>query len=148
MNLKKVLSPKTVTTQLKGSNKEEIINSLIDLAMSTGKVHDRKVALDSVLTREKKMSTGMKHGIGIPHGKTEAVDELVACLGISEEEVDFEALDGKPCRIFVMTLSPVNKSGPHIQFLAQISQLLNSEELRKKLLKTKNEEEILDLLAG
>jgi len=55
------------------------------------------------------MSTGMKHGIAIPHGKTTAVKELVACVGISKNDIDFDALDHQGCRIFIMTLSPIDK---------------------------------------
>ena len=92
------------------------------------------------------MSTGMKHGIAIPHGKTQAVSELVACVGVSDKEVDFEALDHKGCRIFIMTLSPPDKTGPHLQFLAEVSMLFRSEEKRQAILKAKSSEELLAIL--
>jgi hypothetical protein len=74
---------------------------------------DREVAYNAVMEREHKMSTGPKHGIGIPHGKTNAVDRLVACLGISDNPVYFEAQDGQPCRIFIMIVSRSDKNIPH-----------------------------------
>jgi len=93
------------------------------------------------------MSTGMENGIAIPHGKTDAVEELLAGVGITKHDVDFNSLDGKPCRIFIMTLSPSHRTGPHIQFLSEISQLLRSEEKRKKLLSAADSREILRALA-
>ena len=93
------------------------------------------------------MSTGMENGIAIPHGKTDAVEELVACVGISKKPVDFNSLDGKPCRIFIMTISPSHRTGPHIQFLSEISQLLRSEAKRKKLLEANDARTILQILA-
>jgi len=120
MDLKEILKPELISLDLKGRNKEEIIRELVDLASNSGKVLDKEETIQSVLEREYRMSTGMKHGIAIPHGKTTAVHELVACVGITKEEVDFDALDRKGCRIFIMTLSPIDKTGPHLQFLAEV----------------------------
>ncbi len=147
MSLLKYLTLESVTTDLRGSTKQEIIEALLDIIVKTGKVRDRGSALDSILTREKKMSTGMENGIAIPHGKTDAVEELLAGVGITKHDVDFNSLDGKPCRIFIMTLSPSHRTGPHIQFLSEISQLLRSEEKRKKLLSAADSREILRALA-
>jgi PTS system nitrogen regulatory IIA component len=121
MNLKKLLTKETICLHLKGKSKEDIINELLDILHSTGKIRDREAAYTAVMDREKKMSTGMKHGIAIPHGKTASVDDLVACIGVSDSPVDFDSLDGEPCRIFIMTLSTLEKTGPHLQFLAEIS---------------------------
>jgi len=92
------------------------------------------------------MSTGMKHGIAIPHGKCSATSDLVACIGISDNPVDFDSLDHQPCRIFIMTLSPVEKTGPHLQFLAEISLLFKSADKREEILKAKTPEEVLKIL--
>jgi len=147
MSLLKYLTLETVTADLKGTNKQEIIESLLDIIIRTGKVKDHKKALDAVLAREGKMSTGMENGIAIPHGKTDAVEELLACVGVSRTPVDFDSLDGKPCRIFIMTVSPSHRTGPHIQFLSEISQLLRSEEMRNKLISSRDPREILQFLA-
>jgi PTS system nitrogen regulatory IIA component len=93
------------------------------------------------------MSTGMKHGIAIPHGKSATIGDLVACIGISDKPVDFDSLDHLPCRIFIMTLSPVEKTGPHLQFLAEVSLLFKSAEKRDEILKAGTSEEILKILA-
>ena len=89
----------------------------------------------------------MKHGIAIPHGKSPTVHDLVACIGISDTLVDFDSLDHEPCRIFIMTLSPVEKTGPHLQFLAEISLLFKSSEKRLDILKASTAEEVLKVLA-
>ena len=93
------------------------------------------------------MSTGMKHGIAIPHGKSPTVHDLVACIGITDAAVDFEALDKEPCRIFIMTLSPVEKTGPHLQFLAEISLLFKSAEKRRDILNARSPEDIIKVLS-
>ncbi|MCL2252649.1 MAG: PTS sugar transporter subunit IIA [Treponema sp.] len=145
MNLKTVISTETIDLHLKGTTKKEIINELLDILIRSGKITDRESALKAVLDREEKMSTGMKHGIAIPHGKTNTED-LVACIGVSEKPVDFDSLDKQPCRIFIMTLSPVEKTGPHLQFLAEVSLLFKSSEKREEILKAQTAERILEVL--
>jgi PTS system nitrogen regulatory IIA component len=147
MNLKTVLTQDTISLHLKGTTKEEIINELLDILVKENKVQDRKAALDAIMDREQKMSTGMKHGIAIPHGKSNTLENLVACIGISDTPVDFDALDHEPCRIFIMTLSPVEKTGPHLQFLAEVSLLFKSSEKRNELLNAKSPEEVLKVLS-
>ncbi len=146
MNLKKALSKDTITLHLEAEDKNGIIEEMLDLLVGAGAVKDRKAALKALLDREKKMSTGMQNGIAIPHAKCEIVDSLVAALGIKQEGADFGSLDGEPSSIFVMTLSPAKRAGPHIQFLAEISRLLSDEDVRKKLLSASSKEDIIDIL--
>jgi len=146
MNLKTIITTDAIDLHLKGTTKKEIINELLDILYRTGKIKDRDAALSAVMDREDKMSTGMKHGIAIPHGKTATTQDLVACIGISDVPVDFDSLDKQPCRIFIMTLSPVEKTGPHLQFLAEVSLLFKSSEKREEILNAKTPEEILEVL--
>ena len=148
MNLKKALSKETISLHLEGQTKAKIIEELVDLLHAAGKIHDRKAALKVIMDRENKMSTGMQNGLAIPHGKSDTVDGLVAALAIKKEGVDFDAMDGKPSYIFVMTLSPANRTGPHIQFLAEVSRLLSDPKARKQLLHAQTREEVLELVVG
>lgn len=151
MNLRKVLTPDTVSLALKASSKEAIIEEMIDLLVAAGKIRDakdRKDALKAVLDRERKMSTGMQNGIAIPHGKTDKVDSLIAAIALKKEGADFGSLDNQPSSIFVMTLSPDTRTGPHIQFLAEISRQLSDAGVRERILNATRPEEIIDILAG
>jgi mannitol/fructose-specific phosphotransferase system IIA component (Ntr-type) len=147
MNLKTVLSKETICLHMKGTTKEEIINELLDILVAAKKISDRSAALAAILDREQKMSTGMKHGIAIPHGKSPTINDLVACIGVSDGAVEFDALDHEPCNIFIMTLSPVEKTGPHLQFLAEISLLFKSAEKRQEILNASTPEEVLKILS-
>jgi len=146
MNLKTVLTRDTISLHLQGTTKKEIIDELLDILVKNGKIKSREAAEQAVMDREQKMSTGMKHGIAIPHGKTTAVHDLVACIGISDKAVDFDSLDHEPCRIFIMTLSPIDKTGPHLQFLAEVSLLFKSSEKRAEIMSASSPEEVLRIL--
>lgn len=134
MNLRDVISVDSIRLDLKAKSKNGIIEEMIDVLVDTGQICDRASALKAVLQREEKMSTGMQNGIAIPHGKCDTVDKLVALVCIRREPVDFQSLDGKPCSIFIMTLSPSNRTGPHIQFLAEVSRILGDANRRARLL--------------
>ena len=146
MNLKKILSQDSVLLSLKADTKPGVIEEMIAFLADAGKINDRAAALKAVFDREEKMSTGMQHGIAIPHGKTDSVDELIVAIALKPTGVDFEAMDEKPSTIFVLTLSPTNRTGPHIQFLAEISKLLGQEKLRTNLLTAQSEKDVLALL--
>lgn len=148
MNLHKILTNDVITIDLKGDNKEEVIDSLIDLLVSAGKIKDRETVKKCIMEREAKMSTGMEAGIAIPHGKTDAVDELVGCVGIKKEGVDFDAFDKNPSRIFIMTVSPLHRTGPHVQFLAEISRLLKDQKSRDALVNAESVEEVSSIIFG
>jgi len=148
MNLKKLLSEDSIIINLKGTTKEAIISEMVDLLVVRGKIKDRDAALRAVLEREQKMSTGMQHGIAIPHGKTDSVEKLVTAMAIKKEGVDFGSMDGKPSTIFIMTISSVSRTGPHIQFLSEISQVLNDPDKRERILQCNSPAEVLEILTS
>ncbi|MCL2478507.1 MAG: PTS sugar transporter subunit IIA [Treponema sp.] len=147
MNLKTILTKETISLHMKGTNKEEIIKELLDILVSANKIPDREAAYTAIMEREEKMSTGMKHGIAIPHGKSSTISDLVACIGVSDNPVDFDSLDHQPCRIFIMTLSPVEKTGPHLQFLAEISLLFKNGEKRREILNAATADDVIKVLS-
>ncbi|MEI7850891.1 MAG: PTS sugar transporter subunit IIA [Kiritimatiellales bacterium] len=148
MNLKKILAKDSILPELKADTKQGVIEEMVAFMAASGKLTDCETSVQALLAREAKMSTGMQNGIAIPHGKTDAVNQLVAAIAIHHAGVDFATLDGKLSHIFIMTLSPENRAGPHIQFLAEISKLLSRPELRAKLLNAATAEEIFNLLTA
>jgi len=148
MNLRNAITRDGIRLGLQSDSKSEVIEELLDFMVESGKIIDRKSAQKAIIEREKKMSTGMHHGIAIPHGKTDTVSSLVAVIGVKREGIEFDALDKGVSTIFVMTVSPANRAGPHIQFLAEISRLLNDEAVRKKIVGAQSSEEIYDIVIG
>lgn len=146
MNFTKVLKSGCFAVDLKSDTKEGVIEEMIDLMVAAGRITDKTSALDAVLERERKMSTGMQYGVALPHGKTPTVDDLITAFALKKEGMDFEAMDGKPSTIFVMTVSSTNRTGPHIQYLWEISKLLTRPAIRKRLLASESEEDIIRIL--
>jgi len=124
----KYLYPDTISLELKASDKQAAIEELVELLAQSGKLKDKEAVLEAVVAREKSMSTGMKNGIAIPHGRSEGAQVLCVAIGIKKEGIDFATLDGKPAKIMFLIVSPERDPGPHLQILAGIAGTLNSED--------------------
>ena len=142
-DLLRLIDPASVKIDLAGTTKEEIISELVDLLNSVGKLDDKKLVLSDVLQREKTMSTGMQHGIALPHAKSEGVKEMCVAVGLKKEGINFESIDGEPSRLFVLVVSPKKVSGPHIQFLSAIGGILKDPETRENIVRSDRREEVV-----
>ncbi len=146
MILTQILQPNCVKVPVENKDKEAVITELVDLLDANGLLLDRDIALEAVLARERTRSTGTGAGIAIPHGKCNAVKELVMAIGIAHEPIEFESVDGKPVTILILLVSPADQTGPHIQALARISRLMLDEEFKQELEKAATADEVYELL--
>jgi fructose-specific phosphotransferase system IIA component len=147
MILTQILQANCVKVPLESTEKESAITELVDLLGANGLLLDRDAALEAVLARERTQSTGTGAGIAIPHGKCNAVKELVMAIGIAHEPIEFNSVDGKPVTILILLISPADQTGPHIQALARISRLMLNEQFREQLEKAGSADEVYALLS-
>lgn len=148
MILTQILQPACVRVPLQGKDKKSVIIELVDLLDANGLLLDKNVALDAVLAREQTRSTGIGSGIAVPHGKCNAVKELVMTIGIAHDPIDFESVDGKPVTIVILLVSPADQTGPHIQALAKVSRLMLDERFKQGLEKAESAEQVYELLSS
>jgi fructose-specific phosphotransferase system IIA component len=145
MKISDILNEQLVVTGMEGSSKDEIIDAMIDLVANTPKVLNKQRVRDAIFEREKIMSTGVGNGFAIPHGKTDAVSDIVAAFAVTKNPIDYQSLDEKPVRLVFLLVGKDNMVGPHIKLLSRISRLMNKEEFRKRLLELKSSKEIIDM---
>jgi fructose-specific phosphotransferase system IIA component len=145
MKITEILSEKVIVTNLPGTTKTEILNAMIDLAAKSDRVLDKERMRTAIFEREKIMSTGVGSGFAIPHGKTDAVQDIVAAFAITDNPIDYQSLDDQPVRIVFLLVGKDNSVGPHIKLLSRISRLMNKEEFRKKLLEANSPSDILQI---
>ncbi len=141
------VSPSLVTAELQATDKHGVVEELLDMLCDQNLIGDRDAALEAIWQREQSMSTGLQFGVAIPHGKTDAVDHLVAAVGLHPTGIDYGSMDGLPSRIFVLTLSPASKPAPHVRFMSAVSQLLDKEG-RQRILACRNRGELYRALRG
>ncbi|MGB2959860.1 MAG: PTS sugar transporter subunit IIA [Bacteroidota bacterium] len=144
MKISDILNQDMAVTGLEGNSKNDIIENMIDLVATSPKVLDKAKVRKAIFEREKIMSTGVGNGFAIPHGKTDAVSDIVAAFAVTEKPIDYESLDEKPVRLVFLLVGKDNLVGPHIKLLSRISRLMNKEEFRNRLLDMKSSAEILE----
>lgn len=145
MRISDILDESVVRVQLKGKSKDEIINQMIAIVNNSNKITDIEKVREAIFEREKIMSTGVGNGFAIPHGKTDAVIDIVAAFAVTEEPIDYDSLDEQPVRLIFLLVGKDSMVGPHIKLLSRISRLMNKEEFRGKLLKAETEKQVIEI---
>ncbi|MFA7566068.1 MAG: PTS sugar transporter subunit IIA [Alkalispirochaeta sp.] len=146
MNLKKILSPSVIFPSIEVTTKEDAIESMVKLLAAARDAGPIEPLLEVVMERERKDSTGLEQGIAVPHGKTDAVTDLIAGIGRLVEPVEWGTRDGSLVRILVMTISPLKRTGPHLQFIGEVVRLLREERHRTSLLSASGASEMYDVM--
>jgi len=148
MKLTEIMQPNLIKVPLEGTNKESVITELVDLLDANGLLDDRDVVLEAVMKREQTRSTGIGSGIAVPHGKCNSVKELVMSMGVAHKPIDFASVDGKGVTIVILLVSPLDKTGPHIQALAKISKLMLDKQFKEAVEKTASAEELYEFISA
>ena len=146
MKISSILNEDLIQVNLPGETKEDVINAIIDLSEKSNKIKDLEKVRQAIFEREKIMSTGVGKGFAIPHGKTDAVSEIVAAFAITERPIDYQSLDHEPVRLLFLLVGKDSLVGAHIKLLSRISRLMNKEDMRVRLLRAKSSTEILEIL--
>ena len=146
MKITSILTEDLIKVHVPGDTKEDVINAVIDLAATSQKIKDIEKVRQAIFEREKIMSTGVGKGFAIPHGKTDAVTDIVAAFAVTENPIDYQSLDHEPVRLLFLLIGKDSLVGAHIKLLSRISRLMNKEELRMKLLQAESSEQIPQIL--
>lgn len=141
----RLLTAGTVSLDLKGQTKLEVIDELVGILDAAGLLTDKGAVRQAVIERERKLSTGLENGVAVPHGKSNGVNRLVAAFGIKKKGLYFDSADGRPAHLFFMLVSPETISGPHIRALASIAKFMNTAGNRERLMKATSQEDVLKI---
>jgi fructose-specific phosphotransferase system IIA component len=146
MNLLDILTPNSIKAPLVGTDKKSVIDELVDLLAVAKKVGDAAGLKEAVWTREQTRTTGIGHGLAIPHGKSAGMTSLAMAIGKPSHPMDFQAIDGQPVRLIVLLASPPDRTSDHIQALARISRLMTMDDFRNRIYAASTAPEIYELL--
>ncbi|MDR1286217.1 MAG: PTS sugar transporter subunit IIA [Treponema sp.] len=133
MFLHELFKPEFIKVGVEAEDKDEVFEELVDHFCQVKKSKAREEILDALRAREAKMSTGIHKGIAIPHGKTNAVENVQGVLGISRKGVDYDALDGQPVYLLFMVLAPQKDSEKHLRILKRLAELLENPQFYTEL---------------
>ena len=145
MRLSDYLRPDFVALGLEADSKEELLEKMVELAARNPHVQDRTKVQTAIFERVKIMSTGVGKGFAIPHGKTDAVDDIVLSFAVTAQPIDYASMDNEPVRLVLLLVSRDNLVGQRLKLLSRASKVMNNDEARESLLHAKSVQEILDI---
>jgi nitrogen PTS system EIIA component len=137
-----------IVADLRADQKQGVLRELADHVAGLTEGLSPAGVLKVLEERERLASTAIGEGVAIPHGKLEAVRNLVACVGRSRQGVAFESMDGRPTHIFFVLLAPTNPgaTGTHLKALARISRLFKDGEFRTRLLEAPDAHSMFEVI--
>lgn len=131
---------------LKGSNKAEILEEIIDF-VSKRSGFDRKKLAKAVWKREKMMSTGICQGLAIPHVRLPELSSFELVIGICSKKIkDYESLDNHPIQIVVFIAAPEGEHEKYLLLLSKVAEKLKKENIIGAILKEREPEKVYRIL--
>ncbi|HVY12070.1 MAG TPA: PTS IIA-like nitrogen regulatory protein PtsN [Alphaproteobacteria bacterium] len=127
--------------------KKQALHEIAKLAVPITGLAEHAV-FDVLFAREKLGTTGVGHGIAIPHGKLEGLDRVYGFFARLEKPIDFEAIDGKPVDLMFALLAPAEAGADHLKALAKVSRMFRNPGFCDKLRKTDDAKALFALLSA
>ena len=135
-----------VIPELEQNNKADVLRCLVDALYSAHNLQDRELALDQILAREATESTGIGHGIAIPHARVGRLNKLHCAVGRSTKGIDFSAVDHKNVHLVFLIVYPPTQQNKYLDFIATMIRLLRNPNNFKALMAAPDAKSILATL--
>jgi fructose-specific phosphotransferase system IIA component len=136
------MKERLICLDLESTTKAEVFEEMSDLIAQSASVPDRELFLAALKEREAVMTTGIGLGVGIPHARSDSIQDLVIAVGISSPGIDFGAQDDQLVRIVFMIGVPAKETKLYLQVLATISRFARKESNRERLLSASSEDQV------
>lgn len=134
MNLiSQILLPENVLLDSESTSKKRVFERVGILFENTGQIA-RSQVFDSLFAREKLGSTGLGHGVAIPHGRIKSLRDAIAAFIKIQTPIPFDAPDGHPVNLIFVLLVPERATDKHLQLLGELAQMFSDKTFRDKLI--------------
>ena len=143
MKIQDVLNKNVMLFDLQATDKEGVINEMIQSLVDNGVVTDFETFKAGIMNREAQTSTGLGDGIAMPHTKNEAVKEATVLFAKSNKGVDYASLDGQPTDLFFMIAAPEGANDTHLAALAELSKYLMKPGFADKLRQASTPDQVI-----
>lgn len=145
--LASILSPSQVVAQLEVTSKKRAFE---EAGLLFENLHglSRALVTDSLFSRERLGSTGLGHGVAIPHGRIKGLKAPMAAVFQLANPIGFDAPDDQPVKLMIFLLVPEAATQKHLEILSEIAEMLSDVELRESLTGTSDSAALFELLAS
>jgi PTS system nitrogen regulatory IIA component len=147
MDLRDFLQKDAVLPSLHAQSKKQVLQEVCAAASALTGVPEREI-FDTILQRERLGSTGVGHGVAIPHGKLPGLERLVGVFARLARPVDFNCVDDQPVDLVFLLLAPEGAGADHLKALARIARVLRESGVAQRLRAAENADELYSILTG
>ena len=145
--LASILTPAQVLAQVEVTSKKRAFE---EAGLLFENLHglSRALVTDSLFSRERLGSTGLGHGVAIPHGRIKGLKAPMAAVFQLANPIGFDAPDDQSVGLLIFLLVPEAATQKHLEILSEIAELLSDADLRTKLIASTDSHQLHDLIAG
>jgi len=145
MNIGELLDRTAISARVSAANKKKALAVIAEIAARNFGLEPGNV-LDALIEREAAGSTGVGHGVAVPHARLEGLQRMRGIFVRLEQPVEFESVDDQPVDLLFALFAPKNAGAEHLRALARVSRLLRQAELREQLRKARSADAVHALL--
>lgn len=147
--MSEVMVKEAYATLPDGADKRSIIEALVTSLAEAGKIttDNIKNITDGAMAREERGSTGIGHGIAIPHCRTDLVDSIMCAFGRNEAGLDFDSLDGERVHSVFLLLTPEAQREEHLELMRNFAVQIRKEHFCEFLHQNTDADGLVSLLA-
>ncbi len=137
-----------IMVDLKAADQWDAIRQLTAFLMRTHRVEHitQEELCETIIEREKEMSTGMGEGIALPHGRIKKGRNIQGVIGICRDGIDFDAPDGKPVQLIMLIVTPEEQASMHLKVMASLSAMVSNETIRNRLIAAISPEDAMEVI--
>lgn len=148
MKFSEFISKEAIRTDLQAADKESVIREMAASLQAAHSIGDDQFesVVEAILKREELGSTGIGRGVAVPHTKHPTVDKLCGAVGVSQDGVEFDSLDGEKVHLLFLLVSPPDRPGDHLRALENISRQLRNDTFCRFLKQAKDADDVWTLL--
>jgi PTS system nitrogen regulatory IIA component len=143
-----LISPERVLPMVRTSSKKRLLELIAEALVQNDASLDAREVFESLCARERLGSTGLGHGVAIPHGRISGSSAAQAVFIRLAKPLSFDAIDGQPVDLLLALAVPKDCTSDHLKLLSQIAELFSDETLLKKLRSAENVNELIELLSS
>ncbi|MFO7638343.1 MAG: SLC13 family permease [bacterium] len=129
------------------TTRQAVLEHVADRLAAHGAVCDREELLSVLLKREEQGSTGVGHGLALPHAITGCANRVLVALFRTDRPVEWGSVDNQPVRLLVVIVAPEAERSRYLSVLAEVARSLNRPETVSAALRARNPEQAANIIA-
>ena len=144
MQLSELLTPDRIDCRAHSGSKKRVLERISAMLAVPEAALDKNAIFESLFSRERLGSTGLGHGVAIPHGRIKECDQTVGALVTLENGIDFDAMDNQKVDLLFALLIPENSTDEHLQILAKLAEMFNDQDFVSRLREAMDADTLMD----